>query len=249
MLTPKAVIFDFWGTLVPNFSLSEHKAVLGKMADLMGAPREAFVQLWFDTVVQRMTGEFTSVHANVEAICATLSVPFDAESCEQAVQERYAYEREHIVPRSTALETLREIRERGLKVGLISDCSIELPDLWAETEFAPLFDVTTFSAVAKIKKPNPKIYQVTAESLGVACADCIYVGDGGSNELAGAEAVGMRPIWLRDEAEQGTDAHRIGHRDWDGEQVRDLSEVLELIPTNKDQLGNHECRSTGSGPE
>lgn len=241
MVFPKAVIFDFWGTLVPNFSLSEHKAVLAKMADRMGAPREAFVQQWLDTVVQRMTGEFTSVHANVEAICTTLSVPFDPESCEQAVQERYAYEREHIVPRPTAIATLREIRERGLKIGLITDCSIELPDLWQETPFAPLFDVTTFSAVAKIKKPNPQIYQMTAGELGVACADCLYVGDGGSNELAGADAVGMRPIWLYDEAEQGTDAHRIGHRDWDGERVGDLSEVLGFIPPKKDQsTGNHE---------
>jgi len=229
MVNPKAVIFDFWGTLVPNFSLSEHKAVLGKMADLMGAPQEAFVQQWLDTVVPRMTGEFPSVHANVEAICATLSVPFDAESCEQAVQERYTYERVHITPRSTALATLSEIRQRGLKIGLISDCSIELPDLWRETEFAPLFDVTTFSAVARIKKPNPKIYQMTADQLGITCADCLYVGDGGSNELAGALAVGMRPIWLCDEAEQGTDAHRIGYRDWDGERVGDLSELLNLI--------------------
>ena len=229
MVTSKAIIFDFFGTLVPNFSLSEHKAVLGKMADMMKAPREAFVQLWFDTVKLRMTGEFTSVHANVEAICTTLSVPFDAESCEQAVQERYTYERVNMVPRATAIATLHAIRERGLKIGLISDCSIELPDLWRETPFAPLFDVTTFSAVAKIKKPDRRIYEMTAEQLGVACADCLFVGDGGSNELAGAKAVGMNPVWLCVEAEQGEDAHRIGYRDWDGERIADLSEVLGLI--------------------
>ncbi len=229
MVTPKAVIFDFFGTLVPNFSLSQHKAVLGKMADLMGAPREAFIQQWFDTTVSRMTGEYTSTRANIEAICRTLEVPFDAESCEQAVAERYVYARANSAPRSTAIETLREIGKRGLKTGLISDCSCELPDIWRETSFAPLFEVTTFSVVARIKKPNPLIYEMTAAQLGVACADCLYVGDGGSNELAGAQAVGMRPIWLCDEAEQGPDAHRIGYQEWDGERIGDLSGVLEFI--------------------
>ena len=39
----KAVLFDFFGTLVPNFMLSEHKAVLREMAGAAGAPAEPFV--------------------------------------------------------------------------------------------------------------------------------------------------------------------------------------------------------------
>lgn len=233
MVNPKAIIFDFWGTLVPNFSLSEHKAVLGKMAGLMGAPREAFTQQWFDTVKLRMTGEFPSVRANIEAICANLSVPFDAANCEEAVQERYAYAHAHMVPRPAAIATLQEIRHRGLKIGLITDCSAELPELWGESAFAPLFDATIFSSRVKIKKPNPKIYHMAADQLGVACADCLYVGDGGSNELSGAEAVGMHPVLLHDENEQGNaDTHRVDGQIWDGARIADLSEVLGLIPAS-----------------
>jgi putative hydrolase of the HAD superfamily len=230
MPATKAVIFDFFGTLVPCLSLSEHKAVLSKMADLVGAPRAAFVQKWFDTVVPRMTGEYSSVRANIEAICATLSVPLDAANCELAVKERYAYARAHIIPRATAIETLRELRERGLRIGLISDCSSELPELWQETEFAPLFDVTIFSSVVKIKKPNAEIYRIAADRLGVACADCLYVGDGGSNELSGARAVGMNPVLLDDEEEQGNaDTHRIDGQSWNGVRIADVREVLSLI--------------------
>lgn len=231
MSATKAVIFDFFGTLVPCLSLSEHKAVLGKMADLMGASREAFVQKWFDTVVPRMTGEFASVRANIEAICATLSVPFDAANCEQAVKERYVYARAHVIPRTSAIETLRQLRARGLRIGLITDCSSELPELWQETEFAPLFDVTIFSSVVKIKKPNAEIYRMAADRLGVACADCLYVGDGGSNELSGAKAVGMNPVLLDVEDEQGNaDTHRIDGQSWNGARITDVSEVLSLIP-------------------
>ena len=233
MVTPKAIIFDFFGTLVPNFSLSEHKAVLGKMADMMKAPREAFVQLWFDTVKLRMTGEFTSVHANVEAICTTLSVPFDAESCEQAVQERYTYERVNMVPRATAIATLHAIRERGLKIGLISDCSIELPDLWRETPFAPLFDVTTFSAVAKIKKPDRRIYEMTAEQLGVACADCLFVGDGGSNELR--QLYPEQTMLLNDGGHLGY----VPLRWFDRLLYEDVTKFSHLEPIVSDWSGDH----------
>jgi putative hydrolase of the HAD superfamily len=226
----KAVIFDFFGTLVPCLSLSEHKAVLARMAVLMGAPHEAFVQQWFDTVKPRMTGQFPTVRANIEAICANLSVPFDAVGCEQAVKERYAYVRAHIAPRPTAIETLNLLRHRGLKIGLISDCSHELPDVWPETEFAAWFDITVFSVMAKIKKPNPKIYHLAANKLGVTCADCLYVGDGGSNELTGAKAVGMHPVLLHHEDEQGNaDTHRIDGQAWDGVRIEDLAEVSGLI--------------------
>lgn len=230
MFTPKAVIFDFFGTLVPCLSLSEHTAVLGRMADLMSASREAFVQQWFATVKQRMTGQFPTVQANIEAICSTLSVPFDLAGCERAVKERYAYTRATTVPRPGAITALQELRTRGLKLGLISDCSHELPDVWPETEFAPLFDATVFSVLAKIKKPNAAIYHLAANRLGVTCADCLYVGDGGSNELTGAAAVGMRPVLLHDEGEQGNaDTHRIDGQAWDGARIMALSEVGGLI--------------------
>ena len=42
----RAVLFDFFGTLVPNFKLSEHKSLLREMASAVGAPAEPFVERW-----------------------------------------------------------------------------------------------------------------------------------------------------------------------------------------------------------
>lgn len=230
MFTPKAVVFDFFGTLVPCLSLSEHKAVLAKMADLPGAPQDAFARQWFDTVKLRMLGEYPSARDNIKAICAMLVVPFDDERCKQAVEERHVYARAHVVPRPNAIEMLRQLRTQGLKIGLISDCSHELPNVWPETEFAPLFDAAVFSVLVKIKKPNPEIYHLAANRLGVTCAECLYIGDGGSNELTGARAVGMQPILLHDAKEQGNaDTHRIDGESWDGARISDLREVFSLM--------------------
>lgn len=230
MPATKAVIFDFFGTLVPSLSLTEHKAVLGEMAEIVGTSPDAFVQQWLATFESRVTGRYSSTHAGIEAICAALGIATDTALCERAVAVRNAYVRRHTQPRVSAVPTLRKIRARGLKIGLITDCSNELPELWSETVFFEWFDVAVFSCVAKVKKPNAEIYQRAAAELGVRCSECLYVGDGGSNELTGAKAVGMFPVLLFVPEEQGNaDTHRVDGQAWDGARIEDLSGVLDLI--------------------
>ena len=69
-----AVIFDLFGTLVPNMVLSEHRAVLVRMAHALSAPPDDFAQLWFDTFNERSTGAFQSPDDNVKYICRTHGV-------------------------------------------------------------------------------------------------------------------------------------------------------------------------------
>ena len=45
-----------------------------------------------------------------------------------------------------------------------------------------------------MQKPDSCIYLEAANRLGVAALDCVFVGDGGSNELEGARRVGMKAI-------------------------------------------------------
>jgi HAD superfamily hydrolase (TIGR01509 family) len=95
-------------------------------------------------------------------------------------------------PRTGAVETLRELRARGLRTGLITVCSEDTVDVWAETPFAGLFDAEVFSCSCGWRKPDPRIYARALDQLGVEAADAIFVGDGANDELAGAERVGMR---------------------------------------------------------
>ena len=95
------------------------------------------------------------------------------------------------------LETLRELKRRGHKLCLVSnaDAIDALP--WTATPLAPLFDGAVFSCDVHVQKPDPAIYLLAAERMGAVPGDCIFVGDGGSNELAGAKAVGMRAVQVR----------------------------------------------------
>jgi putative hydrolase of the HAD superfamily len=132
-------------------------------------------------------------------------------------------------PRPDALKTLGFLRANGYKVGLISDCSSEVPTAWKDTSLAPLIDVSIFSCVAGVKKPDPRIYRMALERLGVEARDCLYIGDGSSRELSGAQEVGMHPVLIRIPHEMTADAYRMDEEEWQGPAISSLSEVVGLL--------------------
>jgi putative hydrolase of the HAD superfamily len=93
-----------------------------------------------------------------------------------------------------------------------------------------LFDVAVFSSSVAMMKPDPRIYLLAAERLGVQPEDCLYVGDGASQELPGAARVGMNPVLLCiPEDEHINGVYQIDTEGWDGPMVSSLGEVLELL--------------------
>lgn len=226
-----AVIFDLFGTLVPNMSLSEHRAVLTRMAHVLSAPSDDFTQLWFDTFNERSTGIFQSPDDNVAYICRTLGISVNETKAKRATRIRFDYSVRSMVPRSDAIETLSHLQCEGFKTGVISDCSAEVPAIWKDTPFVKLIDVAVFSCLVGVKKPDPRIYQLTANQLGIKPEKCLYIGDGSSQELTGASQVGMHAVLLCLPAEHGADEHRIGseHEEWDGPTISSLTEVLTLL--------------------
>jgi epoxide hydrolase-like predicted phosphatase len=82
---------------------------------------------------------------------------------------------------------VRRVREAGFKTGLLSNSwGLNYPrDDWVE-----LFDVTVISGEVGMRKPDPDIYQLCAEQLGLPPASCVFVDDLAPN-IHGAVAVGM----------------------------------------------------------
>ncbi len=80
---------------------------------------------------------------------------------------RAEFVRTCLVPREGAIETLEELRARGIKVGLITVCTEDVELLWPESEFAGLFDAEIFSNAIGLSKPDPRIYLACCEQLGV----------------------------------------------------------------------------------
>ena len=126
--------------------------------------------------------------------------------------------------RPEALPVLRQLRGQGFRIGLLSDCTIELPEAWPRLPVAGLVEAPVFSCLERTRKPDPRLFHKVAAELQAAPEQCLYVGDGGGRELTGAAAVGMRPVLLA-----GPDWHPHGARDrepdWGGERISSLTEL------------------------
>ena len=63
-----------------------------------------------------------------------------------------------------------------------------------QSRLYPCFDLIVLSYEAGLQKPDSRIYQKAADLLGAAPGQCLFVGDGGSNELEGAGNAGMKAV-------------------------------------------------------
>ena len=222
-----AVIFDLYGTLVDETTgsvaaLGGYNRTTSEVAELVGAPPDPFVQLWNSTITQRMTGDCGSFEEYVTALCTELGVTPEPSGMAEAFELRVEFFRARLIPRPDCLDTFAALRASGHRIGLITDCSWETPLLWPDTPFPPHFDVTTFSCDTGSRKPDPSIYTLTCDRLGVAPDRCLYVGDGNSDELAGAQRVGMTPLRIHVPYETRPDRASP----WDGPEVSALAQIL-----------------------
>lgn len=89
------------------------------------------------------------------------------------------------------LALLQGLRVAGIKTALVSNADICDVWHWKESPLAKGFDATVFSYDAGLLKPDPRIYALALERLGLDPDACLFVGDGGHRELTGAREVGL----------------------------------------------------------
>jgi putative hydrolase of the HAD superfamily len=98
-------------------------------------------------------------------------------------------------PDEAMVGAVRTARDAGVRTGLISN-SWGNGLTYDHDELAALFDDIVISGDVGLHKPQPEIFELSCERLGVAPADCIFVDDLREN-CAGAEAVGMTAVLHR----------------------------------------------------
>jgi putative hydrolase of the HAD superfamily len=197
------------------FPADDGEKAYAAMAAQLGVDEARFVELWR---ARREFRETRPLAVAMRSLCEELSL--GTADVDGAIAVRRELTRAALVARPGALEVLRELRRRGRRLGLITVCTEDVEELWPETPMAELIDAPVFSCSAGVNKPDPRIYALACEQLGVEPSECLYVGDGNNDELRGAERAGMRAVRLR--------LPEHGPRDWDGAYVESLEEVLEL---------------------
>ena len=86
---------------------------------------------------------------------------------------------ERLEPNSAMIDFVRALRGRGTRTALLTNNVREWEPLWRSKlpEIDELFEVVVDSAFVGMRKPDPAIYELTLERLGVRAEDCVFVDD------------------------------------------------------------------------
>jgi putative hydrolase of the HAD superfamily len=227
----RAVVLDLFGTLVDNFPPGSFDRVVSEMAATVSVPPSVLIQRWGEVFAERDMGLVGPVETSVEEVCRAFGANVTVERITAAAQLWVALIQRILTPRTDAAETLAHLKARGYKTGLVSNCGWEVPELWQATPVAPLIDVSVYSCAVGLTKPDPRIYQLACEQLGVRPEGCLYVGDGSDGELIGAMRVGMHPVLIRVPYEPPDELYQLYHPDakgWQGPVISALNGVLGI---------------------
>ena len=227
-----AVIFDLFGTLTPTVTPTDYDAMLQELAAALGAPANAFRGRWRASMQQRESGGLGNMEGVLRAMGGAAGTEPSESALSRARRRWLERTRRWLVPRSVAVATLHTLGKAGYPVGLISNCSAEVPVLWPENELRRVIDSAVFSCEMWFMKPEPAIYRHVCRLLGVRPERCLFVGDGGARELTGAQAVGMDATLLRVSGEEHTwfdSNYRLDALEWTGATITALDQVLRLV--------------------
>jgi len=188
----RAVFFDLFHTL---FSFQSDGVPGRYTSDILGIPGEVWDKLVFDSSGDRLRGRVRDKYQIIRDLAWQYDPTIPESVILEAADNREARFTNGLKKvRSSTLETLATLKSRGKVIGLISNAdSVEVAG-WPESPLARYFDTVVFSYDVGYVKPEPEIYREAMSRVGVSAAEAVFVGDGGSNELKGARAVGLTTI-------------------------------------------------------
>ena len=214
----QAVIFDLGGTLlefnprhVPWLEwerLGLEQACRYLIEQGHALPQETFVAHLSDGLPERWEraaqgGDNLRLGDVLRETCAAFGAAPRDDEIEGAIARYIAPLDQGVVLFDDALDTLRALRARGLKLGLVSNTM--WPARYHQDELdrfglAPYLDHTVFSADVGVWKPQPGIYRLSLDALDVDAAEALFVGDMPEHDIVGAQGVGMRGVYKQNKA-------------------------------------------------
>ncbi|XP_035676837.1 haloacid dehalogenase-like hydrolase domain-containing protein 3 [Branchiostoma floridae] len=94
-------------------------------------------------------------------------------------------------------EALEAIRDKGVKLGVISNFDERLPKVLSELDLCHLFDFVLTSVDAQVAKPDCQIFQLALQLAGnVQPSHAVHLGDNLRLDVEPALRVGMHAIWI-----------------------------------------------------
>lgn len=198
----EAAVFDLFETLVTEFNPDWRPGPT--TADRLGVPNEVFDDVWRARHSDRMVSavDFRDV---LREACSAAGRRVDAtvsRTIENLYDERLTAKAKPLrTVDSRVADALAQLRQRSLKLAVLSNCSIEEIAFWDDNPLAGLVDTAVFSCHLGLAKPQAAAFHHVCREVGAVPDRVAFVGDGGSDELVGAAAAGLtafRARWFLD---------------------------------------------------
>jgi len=205
----KAVFFDAGGTiLAPNPSFHEiYRRVLAPVG-VRAKPealRDAALETWgeFDTAIGRGVDRYSHYPGGeqeywkrfVRRVLERVSEPERADAAADALQAAFSDPTVWVVF-PEVVPTVSALKERGLRLGIISNWDSRLRGLLDAHGLSPQFDPIVVSCEAGVEKPGAGIFTHALRAAGLAPEETLHVGDDLVSDYEGARSAGMTGVLL-----------------------------------------------------
>ena len=187
-MTVRAVLFDWGGTLTPWHTIE--LADSWRACDLGDEAADRLVDA--EHAVWRRARE-TQRSGTIDEVFAAAAVT--AGPAELAAY--YAWWEEHTFTDPDVRPLFRALRERGIRVGVLSNTlwpRTEHERVFRRDEVADLIDAAVYTSEIEWTKPHPEAFRAALAAVGVDPAEAVFVGDRPWDDIHGAKAVGMRAV-------------------------------------------------------
>jgi putative hydrolase of the HAD superfamily len=198
----KAVLFDVGNTLLwldhPFLTrlLAEH-GITATEEDLLAAQYGA--KLLLDERVRGGQGADDAGRGRIffAEVFRRLGVPDTAfPELARRLYARHAEQNLWSSVRERTEETLEELARRGYRLAVISNADGRVEALLEEVGLRRHFEFVIDSGAVGVEKPDPRIFRMALDRLGVEPHQAAYVGDVYEIDVAGARAAGLRPFLI-----------------------------------------------------
>jgi len=228
----QGLCFDLFNTLI---NVADVPAQVGRFtADILGVERSTWNQTCFGPL-----HEICRPVSHTETL-RTLAHSIDSAIPEQliqaATQERQRrFDHALVNVETGVLMLLGRLQQRGIRLALVSNASSAEIQAWHRSPLASVFDTVVFSCDCGARKPQAAIYQQALLQLGLSAQQCLFIGDGGSDEHRGACAVGLRSVLLTRHL-QGENLERIraAQSRYVHAELARLEELWDLLAEKRD---------------
>jgi HAD superfamily hydrolase (TIGR01509 family) len=149
----------------------------------------------------REHGNELTAEACVATILDELNLAYSDEEIARGINELMLPALASTAPIPGAVETIRELKEAGVALGVVSSAVHHPFLLWTLERFGigREFDDVTTSASAGFYKSRPEIYWSALTALGARPEESIHIGDSHRYDVGGARKAGMRTVLITTE--------------------------------------------------